>query len=405
MEIRAGRRVRLMALALAAAVAAGCGGGGGGGLPGDPLPPIAPADPDPLPQVLQWGTFPEARVVLGQPDFDRGDQPAGTPALDQLRTPEGNPGVSSDGTLFVAGIGGLRAFRDYGATSGASARFGIEADASGVSVHGNRLVYVGDNQVRIFNRVPEGAEAQPDVTFGAGDLGLCEANRLNRPRAAYVTPKGKLVVADTNNNRVLIWNRIPEGGRAGNADIVIGQGRKTTCQPNDGNEDGLPDFSPNDQTLNAPISVWSDDVRLVVVDQGNHRVLIWDEFPTTEFQPANRVIGQNDFTLGLPNGGQPAPSDTTLLNPASVDVRPGGQMVVADAGNHRVLVWNAFPESNGQAASQVIGQRDFSGNAANAGGATGAATLRSPMGVRLDGRNLIVVDRDNHRALVFRATN
>ena len=405
MGIQANIRVRLTAAALLVAVAAGCGGGGGGGggaLPEEPLAPLPPpeAGPAPIPQVLAWGFFPAANVVIGQHDFVSGDRPGGDAGLDRLDFPEGMPGVAADRTLFVAAVGGLRAFRTYDAGNGPTSAFNIVAAARSASIQGTKMVYVVDNEVRIHDTPPENDSAPADVTVGG--IAGCAPDRLNTPRHAIVTPGGRLVVADTMNNRVLIWNAIPRAGEG--ADFVVGQDEKDECEPNDLNQDGSGDGQAHAHTLNSPTSVWSDDVNLVVVDRGNHRVLIYD-FPTVDGAQARTVLGQQDVTDQLPNAGQSTSSDITLLSPESVDVRESGQMAVADSGNHRVLVWDTFPVENGQAANQVIGQSAFGRNAANAGGTPSANSLQFPSGVRFHERNLIVTDKFNHRVLVFPSKN
>ena len=107
-------RLHFAVAALYIAVAAGCGGGGGGsGAPAaPPAGPPAPAGPPPISQVLQWGVFPSAAVVIGQgQDFTRGEPP---PAGSQegLAFPRGNPAVTADGRrLFVAHNAGLKSSR------------------------------------------------------------------------------------------------------------------------------------------------------------------------------------------------------------------------------------------------------------------------------------------------------
>lgn len=401
MGYRACMRLRLTGAAFLIALATGCGGGGGGGgggvLPDGPMPPVEPPGPGPIPQVLAWGEFPQARVVLGQQGFDQGDAPADSHQLDRLHTPTGSPAVMADGRLFVAARDGIKMFSGYDAASGAAAGFELAGNARDVSTRDGNLVAVAFNNVLIFNKAPTDDLGTNDIAVGS-PFGLpgCTANRFDQPGAAYITPLGKLIVADTANNRVLIWNAIPRADE--DADFVVGQGNKILCAANEVNE----------ATLSGPSSVWSDDNKLVVVDRGNNRVLIWDTFPDGDFQPATRVVGQTSFTDGRRNSGQGiVPSNATLSAPGSVDVRESGQMVVADMENNRVLIWDTFPEAEaGQAATQVIGQRDFTGSAANAGGDVPAAnSLHGPTGVRFDGRNLVVVDQGNHRVLVFRSTN
>ncbi|TFZ05995.1 hypothetical protein EZ313_04920 [Ramlibacter henchirensis] len=226
----------------------------------------------------------------------------------------------------------------------------------------------------------------------------CKANLLKEPEDAIITPRGQLVVADTENNRVLIWDQVPEPGSTTDATFVVGQASKGACTRNAGRT------APDEFTLSGPTSVWSDGVQLVVVDRGNQRVLIFD-FPTADFPAAKRVIGQSNFNDSLPDAGLGIATNVGLSSPRSIDVRDSGQMAVADTENNRVLIWDTFPATDGQAADQVIGQDDFTGSGLNAGGSPAANTLSSPTGVRFDGRNLIVVDSDNSRVLVFRSTN
>ena len=159
-------------------------------------------------------------------------------------------------------------------------------------------------------------------------------------------------------------------------------------------------------SLDRPTSAWTDGTRLIVADTGNHRVLIWDSLPSGVAAPAHHVIGQLTMAGDQPNAGQAFPSEYTLFSPASVDVSETGQLAVADTGNNRVLIWDRIPQANGQPANHVIGQPGFVSGDENAGGgvlAPGAKTLRGPTGVKFHGRKLIVTDTMNLRVLVWRA--
>lgn len=373
--------VRLCGAAFVLAIGAGCGGSQHGGDSGA--------------QSLA------ASVVIGQASFEEGGDGGSPPPLHRLTFPVGSPGVTPDGTLFVAGNSGIRAFRNYDRTSGPTAQFNVPGNARGAFVHEDKLLSLADNRVDFYEPLPTDGDDRLDFSLG-GEPG-CTTTRMRTPGSAHVTPFGHLVVADTDNHRVLIWKGVSrQPGQA--ADIVIGQPRWDTCLPNAVNADGTPDANgaASAQTLNAPTSVWSDGVKLVVVDSGNHRVLVYD-FPTSSRPAASVVIGQSNFTGNLPNAGLSTPSGATLSRPSSVDVRAGGQMAIADSDNHRVLLWDTVPQANAQPADKVIGQADFSGGAPNRGGDPSARTLRKPAGVRFDRSNLIVVDRDNHRVLVFRS--
>ena len=407
MGLPASTRQRLLAAAFLTVSITACGGGSDTPTgPHPPAPPPAPAPaPAPSPQAVNWGVFPSAVRVLGKDNFDDGSMPSGASPLRELNFPVGSPGVTSDGILFIAELGAtqLKVFDQYMSADGLEAAFTFSVDngiPSGVSVHGRRLVVLEDSMVAIYNDVPGAPPSSaPDAT--AGGTEGCSASQLNRPRSAYITPLGQLVVADTGNNRVLIWNEIPGAGDAlGDASVVVGQVFKDKCAPNDFNGDGTSEGTPRAETLNQPTSVWSDGVKLIVADRNNHRVLIWDTFPADDFEAPDHVLGQDNFISGAPNAGLAAPTASSLADPMSVDVSESGQIAVVDRSNHRVLVWNAAPSARTAPADQVIGQP---GPLAGAGSPASIRTLDEPSGVRFDGRNMIVVDTGNNRVLVFRA--
>jgi hypothetical protein len=224
---------------------------------------------------------------------------------------------------------------------------------------------------------------------------------------------GKLLVADAGNNRILIWNTVPTA--TGTApDLVLGQADFTHCTSNDDDQDGVVDATPTARTLNTPTGIWSDGTRLVVPDDSNNRVLIWNSFPTTSFQPADLVLGQADFTHNRENDddqdgvAEATPTGRTLYDPYEGVWSNGRQLLVTDSYNRRVLVWNSFPTENFQPADAVIGQSDFLHRADNdddQDGATdaiaSARTLRYPVGVSLYRDKLLVVDDGNSRVLVY----
>jgi hypothetical protein len=76
-------------------------------------------------------------------------------------------------------------------------------------------------------------------------------------------------------------------------------------------------------------------------------------------------------------------------------------LFVADRYNHRILIYNTIPTSNGASADVVIGQPNMTSNTANRGGSAGANTLYYPYGVYGDGTRLFVADRYNHRVLIY----
>ena len=63
----------------------------------------------------------------------------------------------------------------------------------------------------------------------------------------------------------------------------------------------LPAANPTADQMYAPRGVFLNDEYLVVADSGNHRVLIWKGLPVADHQPADVVLGQPDFTSEGPN--------------------------------------------------------------------------------------------------------
>lgn len=160
---------------------------------------------------------------------------------------------------------------------------------------------------------------------------------------------GKLFVSDTGQNRVFLWNKLPQHPHTP-PDVVLGQTATSATGRNAGE-------TTTANSLMYPSGIWSDGERLVVADAWNHRVLIWHTLPTTNGQAADVVIGQPDFTANAPNVkgiGHP-PTAQTLNWPYGVSVHEG-RLFIADTGNRRVLVFNQLPTSNFAAADAVIGK-------------------------------------------------
>ena len=141
---------------------------------------------------------------------------------------------------------------------------------------------------------------------------------------------------------------------------------------------------------------------LAVADAWNHRVLIWHGFPRTSNQPADIVLGQVDFAGGLANRGADAPGGDTLNWCYGVTIADG-RLFVADTGNRRVLMWNRIPERNGAPADLVMGQADFACRDENAGRAIGAIGMRWPHAVVAADSALMVADAGNNRIMVWRS--
>lgn len=161
---------------------------------------------------------------------------------------------------------------------------------------------------------------------------------------------------------------------------------------------GLPDAMPTTSQLYAPRGVWLDDQRLIATDTGNHRVLIWND-PTglASHADADIVLGQPDFvTEGAQAGGRGAANGMRL--PTGVIVHHG-KLIVADAWNHRVLIWNNVPTESDVAPDVILGQADDTSIDENRDGNCGPLTMYWPFGVAVIDGWFWVADTGNRRVL------
>ncbi|PCH74701.1 MAG: hypothetical protein COB98_09960 [Flavobacteriaceae bacterium] len=171
------------------------------------------------------------------------------------------------------------------------------------------------------------------------------------PRGVYVA-NNMLLVSDTGQNRVFIWKTIPTTEYQ-EPDVILGQ---LEVEDSGRNSGGL--VAAN--TLQYPSGVWTDGEKLIVADAWNHRVLIWNQIPTENAQPADIVIGQPNFDCNQPNvkGIGNDPSSQSLNWPYGI-FSDGKSLWIADTGNRRVLFYDKIPTQNYTAADGVIGKPSF----------------------------------------------
>lgn len=265
---------------------------------------------------------------------------------------------------------------------------------TGLAVAGNRLIVCDgalpfgtptNHRVLIFNDLASVIlNSNADVVVGQPDFNsttpAVTQTGLNLP-VAVSTDGQRLAIADSGNHRILLFNRIPSANGAA-ADVVVGQADFTTKTP-----------TTSQTGLRVPNGVFIDGTRLFVADTQNHRVLIFNSIPTTNGAKADVVLGQADFTGNIDQ----AASQTSLRSPTGV-FSDGLRLVITDLGHNRVLIYNRIPTANNAPADVVVGQPDFTSEAAD----TGSSHLNFPRGTLIDGSGrLIVADGGNNRILVF----
>jgi uncharacterized protein (TIGR03437 family) len=358
-----------------------------------------------------------ANVVLGQPDFVTTlPVPCITPDNSTATTPTTPVCPTNPPTTPLAT--GMR-------------------QPTAVASDGTRLAVADtlNNRILIWNTIPTSIQQPPDVVVGQPNFTSAAfpgdtptASSLRGPQGVWLQ-KGKLYIADTQNDRVLIYNSIPTSNGA-SADVVLGQPNMTTyVQVNIAQQ--LTTAAANN--LLNPVSVTSDGTHLFVTDLGYNRVLIWNTIPTTNQAPADVVVGQPDLTSSNPDDaftcsisgecpatatgqGVESPAMCTVSNGVDFNNAPtypalckytlsypryalsdGTRLFIADGGNDRVLVYNTIPTANAAPADVVLGEANDTSDQPT----DGADTMNTPLSLAWDGDNLYVADCYNQRILVF----
>ena len=276
-----------------------------------------------------------ANLVLGQPDFVTTTSNTSNASYPVTNASNASPIVVSVTSTAGLVVGGIVSVSGVNGNTAANGTWQIASLAptsltlSGSAGNGN---YTGGGSVSVS-------------TISATGL---------RTPTGVATDGHILAVADTDNNRVLIWKSIPTTMDAP-ADIVLGQADFKTVQR----------ATTNSSSFRGPQGLWIQGNRLFVADTQNHRVMIWNNFPSSNNQPADIVLGEPNFTTAPPvTSNDVPPQPNNLYSPVSVS-SDGQHLFVVDLGHNRVLIWNSIPTQNQQPADVVIGQPNMTSETEN----------------------------------------
>jgi sugar lactone lactonase YvrE len=212
------------------------------------------------------------------------------------------------------------------------------------------------------------------IQGSAGDDGLAVRAQLSEPTGISIDQAGNLLIADTANHRVQLVERA-----AGVVSTLAGT--------------GMPGFSGDGgmgttAQLNGPTSVAIDrEGGVLIADTFNNRVR-WLDMRTGTIKTIAGV-GTQGF------GGDGALAiEAELIEPSGVAVDGKGNILVADTFNNRI---RRIDHLSGIVTTVVgAGTRGLSGNGTGAL----SAELNNPVGLIQDAfGNLVVADAGNHRVL------
>jgi uncharacterized protein (TIGR03437 family) len=240
------------------------------------------------------------------------------------------------------------------------------------------------------------ALGQPDLRQNG--VNLVQGVELYQPSGIALDTRGgqtHVYIADTHNSRVMAWADISSYQIGDAPGVVLGQPGPQYSSP----------LGIGVKGFNSPLGMAVDPQtgNLYVADFNNNRVLRFlSPFANpTRIEP-DEVFGQPGFN----NLTASTTSSTSLNQPRAVALDPAGNLWVADSGNHRVVRFSAtvLNTQTPPAADTVVGQKDFFGNSANAGGQVSAAGFDTPTALAFDSQgNLYVSDGRNSRVLKFSA--
>lgn len=212
------------------------------------------------------------------------------------------------------------------------------------------------------------------IQGSAGDDGLAIRAQLSEPTGISVDLAGNLLIADTANHRVRLVEKA-----TGMISTLAGT--------------GTPGFSRDGGTgtaaqLNGPTAVATDGHgRVLIADTFNDRVRRLDTrtgtITTIAGTGAQGFGGDGDFA-----------SKAELMQPSELAVDAKGNILIADTFNNRI---RQIDHMSGIITTVVgVGTRGSSGNGTRAL----SAELNNPVGLAQDALgNIVVADAGNHRVL------
>lgn len=238
--------------------------------------------------------------------------------------------TGQDADIMLAGIG----FND----TGGPLLFNHPGE---VATDGTRLFLAdrNNNRVLVWNTLPVG-NTPPDLVLGQKDLTTNNpgtgSDQMNWP-VGVSAAEGKLIVADTYNERILIWNSMPTRN-AQPADLILQDQRGA---------------DPKAPSIKWPWGVWTDGRKLAVSSTQSASVLLWDSFPTGSGQQPDLVLTAGG-EMGTPRG---ITSDGNYLIVADHNAKVAGQGSEGQGSASATFVWKSWPTSDRPADFILAGWR------------------------------------------------
>jgi len=282
------------------------------------------------------------------------------------------------------------------AVVGAGASGNVSVTTPGGSANQGGFTFLAPPTISGF--VPATAQAGATITINGNGFTGATSVQIGNQTVAYTVVSATQITATVpvlgGGGLITVTTPIGTGSSATgfgfNGTFVVGQLNFTSS--------GAATTSTG---LNFPEGVTVDVARgkFYVVDRLNNRVLRY-AYPVTANNPVAQIVfGQPNFTSSVANNG--GLSASSLNQPTEVLVDPSnGDLWVSDYLNNRLLRFAAAHAiaTNQPAATQVLGQPNFTTNAA----AATQNVMNQPHGLALESSGrLWVADFSNNRVLRF----
>ena len=309
-------------------------------------------------------------TIAGTGDNVYGFDGDGGPAVQARLYRPGGVAVDSGGNIFIADTGNHRIRKVDSAGVITTIDWKRLETPLGVAVDSGGNIYIGNTDNHRIRKVDSAGTITTIAGTGesgdGGDGGPAIQATLYYPRGVAVDSTGNLYIADTRNNRIR---------------KVDSTGTITTIAGTGFGGDGGP---ANQASISSPRGVAVDGGgNLYIADTENNRIRKVDSTGTI-----TTIVG----TGGGGDSGDGGPAgQAKLYYPRGVAVDSGGNLYIADTGNHRIRK----VDSTGTITTIAgTGDGGFDGDE----GPAKQAWLSGPGGVAVDGGgNLYIADTRNNR--------
>ena len=177
----------------------------------------------------------------------------------------------------------------------------------------NKLIVCDYHRLLIFNKIPESNNASADVVifqpdFDSEETGLSDRRTTGYVRQAALSGDGRLFVAISDQNRVLVFNKVPTKNDTP-ADMVLGSDDLFSVRQYNSNELS---------TYMGAIGVAVSPDHILAVGGASYtcecsRVLLYKGLPTFSGQLPDYVLGQPDLNTVVYQSNSQKSIDSSVL--------------------------------------------------------------------------------------------